>query len=395
MAIWLGGGPDTKGPTPKKSSWLDILRHQVVTIGGLFGIKKVVDPTISEVRDDITSLVGSILKEKPTNIIQLGLKSSFLVAHQATRLDASGFTRQTLRHNRLDDSFYHRRLSDTSPVLVLTDSIYRGDEIRAAIKYLQERNIEITKVFCYLAKQSGLESLFKEGVLKPDQVFSSNTTENDDDYKHVSSRLHVYFYSRIEPTGGNLVYNLYSVNEKLSFWKFRRFMKQVFRTSIKTDLEFKKDSLEGLPSDIWIMEATIPDHSFAKQAVTKVLGRPITFDVNYIHITIKVRRKRVSSDFVVIVDSDISCDPISTNDDRNCIVRGGQPCPKGGADGVESHHICAGCIGHCLSGAIIDTIEDEVVSAFTAKKKICRLVTKERPSQSYLEYSKYDTEREE
>jgi hypothetical protein len=167
---------------------------------------------IRTVDQNVIRLVNLILKEEPTTLVQVGRKAAHLIREYKNQIEAKKFlTCLILIYNFNELSQYKPEIPKDKPVILVEDTIHHGLQLANVLVTLKEDNIEVSKVFCYLKNQKGVDALVKHGLLKSNQVESLFTSRSEREYQEKSKELHAYFRSHIEPTDPEICYNVYKL----------------------------------------------------------------------------------------------------------------------------------------------------------------------------------------
>lgn len=176
------------------------------------------DPSkiIAEIDMELSTIINEVTKEHPTTI--------FITERRGSNLYQPFLNSLLLKKHNIA---YIRNYHDTplteirvapmevkKPVIVLTDAIKKGVEIRKIVDTLKSENIEVYKVCCYFVNNDTIEQLQKE--YKNISFTWVKSTSTDKEYQQFAEMLIPVHQSRIEAMDTEHPYNLYQFTNALT-----------------------------------------------------------------------------------------------------------------------------------------------------------------------------------
>ena len=337
-----------------------------------FGEEEEPEEIITQMQNDVELFVKRIPEDGQAVTFLEGRKASFLVQHMKPRLEEWGFAVQMLRYNRIDGSFFHGPLDTTNPTIVITDSIHSGEKMVRSLDYLRNAKVRIRNVYSYLSTEKGVKRVLGSGLIQNDNIYSHHCAHNEEEYRKFSGKLSTYFNSRIEPMETETPYDLYTVNgsppKKSMIALFRRGLNQATGSKVIMMSAHNK----RLPRSVWKVGFNI-----RKDAVGNLFGRiprksMQDFNLRYMHVHFKVRRRNKSLDFTMIPEVDLVSAAVRVDNRIRCPITEGDLCPILGIDGRDERVlVCASCLGNILSIALMTEFETEILSVFSEEQIQC------------------------
>lgn len=196
------------------------------SVWGLLDFDKSIKPddVIHKVRMNVLTLIEEhILAEKPTVLIRVGRKGAHLVGPYDSRIEEKGFMTCTFRILAKNRSRISPPLdSINEPVILITDTIHTGEEMKNVLLRLAHENIKVSKIFCYSKHQKGEDNLVKSGLIDEDRIIGLFSASSEEEYMKECKQLFVFFRSRIEPMDPDSCYDTYNLNKTITLKEFEK-----------------------------------------------------------------------------------------------------------------------------------------------------------------------------
>lgn len=117
-------------------------------------------------------------------------------------------------------------------ISLLADSIDEGEEKEDIINALKLQDCRVSKIFCYVANQKGIDYLTSNKIMSRDQIISVRTL-SPEDYRSFNNRLETYYQSRIEPMDKDHSFETFSSTKKITAQKLNEFFKESVTKGLK------------------------------------------------------------------------------------------------------------------------------------------------------------------
>lgn len=147
------------------------------------------DEIIREVELNVLKLINLIITEEPGILVQAGRKSAHLLSHYKISLDERRFLTCLFRAIGAELIETKPGFPKGLPVIIVSDSIHTGTEMKSVINNFSMRDIEVKRIFCYLLNYDGYLSILEEGLIDKEKVIyfplirRKNMIENQINYK--------------------------------------------------------------------------------------------------------------------------------------------------------------------------------------------------------------------
>lgn len=347
------------------------------------------DDIIRKVTLNVWSLVEEhLLKEEPTTLIEVGRKSAHLCTHYRSRIQEKGFLSCRWRLFKTSEFFETKpplQIPTDKPVILIADTIHRGEELSNVLTNLHSIDIKVKKIFCYLKNEEGVQNLVNEDLIDREDVVGLFSSHSEEEYMKEYNRLQVLFRSRIEPMDPDLCFDLYNVDEVLHPRKFKKISEPVLRDLFEQRIEVAEFSDRGLASNIKELHCNVESCPKIEEIGKGLFQEGFDYEANCVSIRSKINQKKIDSDFTIIAKTEANCNLKKTDagkclkvPENCCITRVGYK--KGKKPDVKKM-ICPACVDLQISDSILNRLESSLINGFREKGLECKKQYFYRPYQ--------------
>jgi HD superfamily phosphohydrolase YqeK len=343
------------------------------------------EEVISEIRVDLESFIDKIMECNLHDLYLVGRKSRHLFHPLiSSRLveKSSGIHFLNVRggiKNGTTVCLIDSPGGVPSEICLLADSIDEGKEKEEIVNILRKQcGCNVTKIFCYVANQQGINYLISKNIFTEDQIIAFHTIPNSE-YRHFNNRLEMYYQSRIEPMDVDHVFKVCSFATKISnenlFRLFKNATKTVLGCSIDGFSEAKEIDEQNVEYNILFVPSTIKNYNFdcfdfssCRLFCRAEMSKNFTSTaVEYVQIRLKAELKETETTLCLMVlcppdPASFSIDTIKTS---NCMNTTGCPVQRSVYDRSELSQdetmmiVCPQCIEKQLSDIILESVMKE------------------------------------
>lgn len=345
-----------------------------------FSKKEKPDEIIRKVNLNVWSLVEEhLLKEEPTTLIEVGRKSAHLCAHYRSRIQEKGFLSCRWRLFKTSEFFETKpplQIPTDKPVILVADTIHRGEEVRTVLTNLYSRDIEVNRIFCYLKNEEGVQNLVNEDLIDREDVVGLFSSHSEEEYMKEYNRLQVFFRSRIEPMDPDLCFDLYNVDEVLHPGKFKKISEPVLRDLFEQRIEVAEFSDRGLASNIKELHCNVESCTKIEEIAKGLFQEGFDYEANCVSIRSKINQKKIDSDFTIIAKTEANCN-LKKTDAGKCLKVPENCCItrvryKKGKKPDLKKIICPACVDLQISDSILNRLESSLINGFRERGLECK-----------------------
>ena len=344
------------------------------------------DEIIRKVNLNVLSLLEEhVLKEEPTILIEVGRKSAHLCGRYRSRIEEKGFLTCRWRLFKISKFVLTRPplpIPSDKPVILIADTIHKGEELSTVLENLYLKDIEVKKIFCYLKNEEGVQNLVTEGPIDGEDVVGLFSSHSEEEYMKEYNQLQVFFRSRIEPMDPDLCFDLYNVDEVLRPKKFKKILKPVLRDVFGQKIEIIESSDRGLALNIKELHCSIENRPKIEEITRGLFQEDFDYEANCVSIRTKTNQKQVDSDFTIIAKTEADCN-LKKTDAGKCLKAPENCCItriryKGKKSDVKKM-ICPVCVDSLISDSILSKLEPNLINCFREKGLECKKKYPYRP----------------
>ncbi len=269
-------------------------------------------------------------------------------------------------------------ISKGKPVILIDDTIHTGETLARVLSDLRSCRVKVSKIFCYLANETAVNSLVKQRLIKREQIYSLYSSDSEEEYLRQSKQLQVFFRSHIEPTDPDVCFNLYNTNVREPK-QLAKILKNAMQPFFGETL-IEEQSEPGLASTTKELSCLISDYSILQKWADQKLMKKLDYSVNSFDLRFKMNQKEIDSDFTVIPRISATCspniEPIGSNrcfkkSEKGCIVCKIQH-PKNITNLIKPAY-CAACLDCIMCGIALGKLNLSIRTAFAREKQECIL----------------------
>lgn len=344
------------------------------------------DEVIHQVRMNTLTLVQEhLLLEKPTVLIRVGRKGAHLFGPYDARIEEKGFITCTYRliaKNRFATMKPSLDLSKTA-VILITDTIHKGEEMKNVLVRLQAEKIKVHKIFCYSKYQKGVDNLVQSGLIKEDQIISLFSSITEEEYMEKCKQLLAFFRSRIEPMDPDLCYDTYNVDDVIDLKNFAKIIVPILEEIFGKKLTIFEASDNGFASNVQELSCYVENSEIESKITNTLFKKTINCKIPAISIRFKLNQKNVDTDFTAIIKTGSSCN-IGNNKAIECLNHSNHCCMEltdivGLNQDEAKQLICPTCIEIHISDYILNEIKSRITKKFFEIGLTCKLKWPTRP----------------
>ncbi|MGE5556723.1 MAG: hypothetical protein ACM3UY_10790 [Methanocella sp.] len=336
---------------------------------------------ISKIRVDLEPFIGKIIKSDSHELYLVGRKSR----HLFHPLITSRLVEQSPGIHFLNVLMGIKNGSRVciidSPgrvpkeISLLADSIDEGEEKEVLVNILKKYDCNISKIFCYVANQQGIDYLVAKNVFTRDQIIALHTIPKAE-YRLFNNRLETYYQSRIEPMDIDHAFDIYSFATKISSEDLFLFFKTAVQEALKcgkgdfseaekltekdvaNNILFVPDEIKNFNFDCYDFSGC---NAFCKAMVPRLLTGA---EVEYVQIRLKAELKDTESTICLMVFCPLNPQSFSLETIKANKCLGSPSCPVQDVAYDNTRFTqdeimdikCPQCIENRLSGAILQKV---------------------------------------
>jgi len=336
---------------------------------------------IRTVDQNVIQLVNLILKEEPTTLVQVGRKAAHLIREYKNQIEAKKFLTCLILIYKFNElSQYKPEIPKGKPVILIEDTIHHGVQLANVLVALKEDNIEVSKVFCYLKNQKGVDALVKVGLLKRNQVVSLFTSHSEREYQEKAKELHAYFRSHIEPTDPEICYNVYKVNTQLNAPQLMEILEPVLTKMFGTD-STEEVIDRGFASNIKEVSYKTLNNGILQKWANSLIKDKNDYKVLGLNLRFKINQRLIDSDFSLIPKIEADCTVCEDINNQKCLTHEAHcmlnHCSHEGVDLQKlKNAVCPQCLDIAVSDHLLNILNNELLLA--CKKANLELTLKEK-----------------
>lgn len=342
------------------------------------------DEIIREVELNVLKMINLIIEEEPGILVQTGRKSAHLLSHYKINLDEERFLTCLFRGIGAELLEAKPEIPEGSTVIIVSDSIHTGKEMKNVIQNFNIEDIEIKKIFCYLLNHDGFLSILEEGLIEKEKTIYLFPSFSEEEYVRESNKLQVFYRNRIEPMDPDVCFNKYNVDEIINTDILLEILTPFNEYVEECDTTVEVSSDRGFSTKIEELLWTIDYCDFLDEILHETFLETFDCEINGISIRFKINKKTIDSDFTIIVKSEGTCNTKSNVnhtcclDDKNMCMLTKFTYPNSKVDEAKST-ICPRCLDLWFSSNILDFLDEHIHREFSNKGYECTLIRKYRP----------------
>ncbi|MDR0461314.1 MAG: hypothetical protein LBH62_07835 [Nitrososphaerota archaeon] len=339
---------------------------------------------IKTVDQNVIKLVNSILKEEPTTLVQIGRKAAHLIREYKNQIEEKKFlTCLLLMYKYNDLTQYKPEILKDKPVILMVDTIHHGIDLRDVITSFKKSHTQISKIFCYIKNQDGVNNLVKHNLLKEEQIVSLFTSYSEIEYREKVKDLHAYFRSHIEPTDPDICYNVYRVNTQLTVEQLIEITEPVLFKILDT-VSMEKIADTGFASNIQEAKYTTTNNKILQKWSDSIIRGENSYEISGLDLRFKINQRSIDSEFSVIPKIEADCIVSEGVNNKKCFTHK-EHCMLNHYKHKDitvqelKNTICPQCLDIVVSDNLLESLNNELSLAFKESKRAVILKEKSRP----------------
>jgi hypothetical protein len=340
---------------------------------------------IRTVDQNVIQLVNLILKEEPTTLVQIGRKAAHLIREYKNQIEAKKFLTCLLLMYKFNDlTQYTPDIPTDKPAILMVDTIHHGTDLTKVLQDLKNDNTQVSKVFCYIKNQDGINNLVKRNLLKEEQIVSLFTSHSEYEYQEKVKDLHAYFRSHIEPTDPEICCDVYRVNTQVNVEQLTKIIEPVLSKTLGTG-SMEKIAERGFASNIQETRYNTTNNELLQKLSDTLIKRKNSYEILSLNLRFKINQRSIDSEFSVIPKIEADCLVNENVNNKKCLMQK-KHCMLNHCTHqditiqVLKNTICPQCLDIVISDHLLTLLNNQLIVAFKESKVDLILKEKIRPA---------------